>query len=66
MQSAAEGITAKSLSGSAHYTAAAKNLIGPDAATGVALTVTLPASAYYVSATPTQGSCSESAGVVSC
>jgi uncharacterized repeat protein (TIGR01451 family) len=49
-----------------HYTASAKNLVGPDAATGVTLTVNLPASVFYVSATPTQGSCSQSAGVVTC
>jgi uncharacterized repeat protein (TIGR01451 family) len=49
-----------------HYTATAANFVGPAAATGVTLTVNLPPSAFYVSATPTQGSCSQSAGVVTC
>jgi uncharacterized repeat protein (TIGR01451 family) len=52
--------------GELHYTAQAKNLVGPADATNVALTVHLPASVYFVSATPTQGSCSQSAGVVTC
>jgi len=38
---------------------------GPQEATGVTLTDTLPAAAY-VSATPTQGSCSEDAGTLTC
>ena len=37
------------------YTAQAKNLVGPDPATGVTLTVNLPASVFYISATPTPG-----------
>jgi uncharacterized repeat protein (TIGR01451 family) len=49
-----------------HYTASAKNLVGPDPASGVTLTVNLPANVFFVSATPTQGSCSQSAGVVTC
>jgi uncharacterized repeat protein (TIGR01451 family) len=49
-----------------HYTASAKNLVGPNGATGATLTVNLPAGVFYVSATPTQGSCSQSAGVVTC
>jgi uncharacterized repeat protein (TIGR01451 family) len=52
--------------GELHYTAEAKNLVGPDPATGVELTVNLPASVFYVSATPSQGSCTESAGTVTC
>ncbi len=39
---------------------------GPGAATGVVLTDTLPAGSTFVSATSTQGSCGESAGVVTC
>jgi uncharacterized repeat protein (TIGR01451 family) len=39
---------------------------GPDPATGVTLTDTLPANVTYVSATPSQGSCSQAAGVVTC
>jgi uncharacterized repeat protein (TIGR01451 family) len=39
---------------------------GPDAATGVTVTDTLPAEVSYVSATPDQGSCSEAGGVVTC
>jgi uncharacterized repeat protein (TIGR01451 family) len=37
---------------------------GPDDATGVVLTDTLPSGAKFVSATPSQGSASQSAGVV--
>ena len=48
------------------YTAQAKNLVGPDDASAVTLTLTLPAGVFFVSATPTQGSCSQAAGVVSC
>ena len=48
------------------YTAQAKNLVGPDDATGVTLTVALPPSVFYISATPSQGSCSESSGTVTC
>ncbi|MCQ3978822.1 MAG: hypothetical protein DPW09_35815 [Anaerolineae bacterium] len=39
---------------------------GPDAATGVVLTDNLPAGVTFVSATPSQGSCAEIAGVVGC
>src|SRR6185295_14881832 len=49
-----------------HYTASAKNLVGPDPASGATLSVNLPANVFFVSATPTQGSCSQSAGVVTC
>jgi uncharacterized repeat protein (TIGR01451 family) len=39
---------------------------GLDGATGVVMTDTLPNGVAFVSATPTQGSCSQSAGVVTC
>lgn len=39
---------------------------GPFAATGVTVSQTLPASVVYVSATPSQGSCSLSGSTVSC
>ena len=39
---------------------------GPQDATGVQLTDTLPAGVTFESATPSQGSCSESSGTVSC
>jgi uncharacterized repeat protein (TIGR01451 family) len=39
---------------------------GPDTATGVILTDTLPAGVTFVSATPSQGSCSQSGGTVTC
>ncbi len=39
---------------------------GPDAATGVTLTDTLPTGVTYVSATPSQGACLEAGGVVTC
>jgi uncharacterized repeat protein (TIGR01451 family) len=39
---------------------------GPDAAIGVILTDTLPGSTAFVSATPDEGSCSESDGTVTC
>ncbi len=47
------------------YTVTVSNL-GPVTATNVVLTDTLPGSVAFVSATPTQGSCSESGGVVTC
>ena len=39
---------------------------GPSATTGVQVADTLPAGASFVSATPSQGSCSQAGGVVSC
>ena len=39
---------------------------GPDAAIGVVLVDTLPASFTFISATPQKGSCTEAANVVSC
>ncbi|GAF69899.1 unnamed protein product, partial [marine sediment metagenome] len=39
---------------------------GPSDATGLVLTDTLPAGVTFGSATPTQGSCSETGGVVTC
>jgi len=39
---------------------------GPDPAAGVIVTDTLPGTATYVSATPSQGSCGEAAGIVTC
>jgi uncharacterized repeat protein (TIGR01451 family) len=39
---------------------------GPDAASGVSLSDTLPAGTTFVSATPGQGTCGQAAGVVSC
>jgi uncharacterized repeat protein (TIGR01451 family) len=39
---------------------------GPRSATGVQLTDTLPASVTFDSATPSQGTCSQDAGVVTC
>jgi uncharacterized repeat protein (TIGR01451 family) len=39
---------------------------GLDAASGVVVVDTLPSGVDYVSATPSQGSCNESAGVVTC
>ncbi|MGI0024496.1 MAG: DUF4394 domain-containing protein, partial [Nitrososphaera sp.] len=39
---------------------------GPDTAAGVSLTDTLPVSVDFVSATPSQGSCSELSGIVTC
>jgi uncharacterized repeat protein (TIGR01451 family) len=39
---------------------------GPQDATGVSLTDTLPAGVTFDSATPTQGTCSESSGTVTC
>ena len=47
------------------YTLTAHNA-GPQSATGVTLTDTLPAGVTYVSATPSQGSCSEASGTVTC
>jgi uncharacterized repeat protein (TIGR01451 family) len=43
----------------------ARNL-GPQGAPGVVVTDSLPAGVTYVSATPSQGSCAEAAGVVTC
>jgi uncharacterized delta-60 repeat protein/uncharacterized repeat protein (TIGR01451 family) len=39
---------------------------GPDAAAGVTVTDQLPPSVTFVSATPSQGSCGESGGIVTC
>ena len=39
---------------------------GPDSATGVTLTDTLPAGVAFVSAVSTQGTCNESSGTVTC
>jgi uncharacterized repeat protein (TIGR01451 family) len=39
---------------------------GPSTATGVSVTDSLPASVTYTSATPSQGSCTEAGGTVSC
>lgn len=39
---------------------------GPDAATGVTLTDTLPPSATFVSSAATQGTCSQASGTVTC
>ena len=47
------------------YAVGVQNL-GPSSATGVTLTDTLPAGVTFNSATPTQGSCSQSAGTVTC
>ena len=47
------------------YTLTINNL-GPGPATLVQLTDTLPASVIFVSATPSQGSCSETGGTVDC
>jgi uncharacterized repeat protein (TIGR01451 family) len=47
------------------YTLAVGNA-GPSPATGVSLTLTLPAALTYVSAAPTQGSCAASGQVVTC
>jgi uncharacterized repeat protein (TIGR01451 family) len=42
------------------------NNIGPSNATNVTVTDSLPATVSYISATPTQGSCSQAAGTVTC
>ncbi len=47
------------------YTIAVRNN-GPSTATGVTLTDTLPSGLTYVSSTPTQGSCSQASGTVTC
>lgn len=39
---------------------------GPDTATGATVTDTLPAGVTFVSATPSQGTCSEASGTVTC
>jgi uncharacterized repeat protein (TIGR01451 family) len=40
--------------------------LGPSDATGAVMTDTLPGAVTFVSATPSQGSCSQAAGVVTC
>jgi uncharacterized delta-60 repeat protein/uncharacterized repeat protein (TIGR01451 family) len=47
------------------YTIAIANN-GPDASSGVTVTDQLPSTVTFVSATPSQGSCSESGGTVTC
>lgn len=47
------------------YTVIVSNL-GPATASGVTLSDTLPAGVTFVSATPSQGSCTQSGGIVSC
>jgi uncharacterized repeat protein (TIGR01451 family) len=47
------------------YTATVTNS-GPNAATGAVLTDTLPTDATFISAIPSQGSCTEASGVVTC
>lgn len=53
------------LGDSIHYTLTTSNA-GPDIAQNVVLTDTLPTGVSYVSAMPDQGTCSESAGIVTC
>ena len=48
------------------YTAQAKNLVGPDDATGVVLQIGLASSAFFVSADPSQGSCALDGSIVTC
>ena len=47
------------------YTVGVSNA-GPSSATGITVTDTLPAGVTFNSATPSQGSCSQSAGTVTC
>ncbi len=48
-----------------NYTVAVTNF-GPAAATGVVLSNQLPAGVTFLTATPSQGSCSQAAGVITC
>ena len=48
------------------YSLGSRTTPGPQAATGVTVTDTLPAGVLFESATPSQGSCSESSGTVTC
>ena len=40
--------------------------LGPDASTGTTLTDTLPAGVAFVSATPSQGTCTQASGTITC
>ncbi len=51
--------------GQLYYTLTISNA-GPEGATGVVVTDTLPAELAFVSATPDQGTCSEAGGVIVC
>ncbi len=53
------------LGGNVTYTLMAANA-GPSPATGVTITDNLPTAATFVSATPSQGSCARSEGVLTC
>ncbi|HEX9410402.1 MAG TPA: exo-alpha-sialidase [Actinomycetota bacterium] len=48
------------------YSLTVEQVGGPDVPTGVTLTDTLPAGVVFASATPSQGSCSEASGTVTC
>ena len=61
----ASPVSGVSSGGTITYTVTVTNN-GPSAATGVTLNDFLPAGAFLVSASPTQGSCSQIGGTVSC